>query len=131
VAVEATRIPEEVTRAQAFDVLDNLATPSTRWQIVFEPVAKRITLRVSGHDGDLTLDLAALDFDCRDTPQSVNLRGARPDFSTSHFIPIDQVDLSETMSEVLLSMKSTATLGRPEVTQQLSAGLLASSVCKF
>lgn len=131
VAAEATRTSKEVTRAQAFDVLDNLANPSTRWQIVFEPVAQRITLRVSGHDGDLTLDLAALDFDCRDAPPSVNLRGVRPDISTAQFIPIDQVDLSETMSEVLLSMKSTAALGRPEVTQQLSAGLLASSVCKF
>ncbi|MEM9633046.1 MAG: linear amide C-N hydrolase [Pseudomonadota bacterium] len=129
-AAAAAQMSEGANSTQAFDVLDDLATPSTRWQVVFEPVAKRVTLRIAETGRELSLDLAKTDFDCRDNPLGVNLKGGRTDPSTTGFTPISQEDLSETMSEVLLSMKSTAALGSPEVVKQLSAGLLASSVCR-
>ncbi|MCV0429376.1 MAG: linear amide C-N hydrolase [Roseibium sp.] len=129
IAATALQASVEVNSSQAFDVLEDLATSSTRWRIVFNPVDKQINLRIGSAAESLTLDLTATDFSCQRRPHGANLRTVSANLSASALAPIDQRELADTMSEVLLSMKATAHLGRPEVTAGLSAGLLASSVC--
>ena len=126
---KASQSTEERTPAQAFDVLDQLTNSSTRWQMVFEPVTKRITLRVGGPEGETSLALGDTDFVCGQRPLGIDLGKVRPDFSAASFTPIDPGNLAATMGEVLSSMKGTAHLGRPQIAAGLAAGPLASSVC--
>ncbi|WP_029063359.1 linear amide C-N hydrolase [Labrenzia sp. DG1229] len=129
-AAAATQTNSIVTSAQAFKVLEDLTNPSTRWQIVFDPVSMYVNLRLANGGEMLRLDLAHLDFTCLERPLGVSLRSVPASLPATGLLPIERADLTDSMSEVLLSMTSTAHLGRPEVVANLSAGLLASSACR-
>ncbi|MBG6201215.1 hypothetical protein IWQ48_002353 [Labrenzia sp. EL_13] len=129
-AAAVTQTNSIFTSAQAFNVLEDLANPSTRWQIVFDPVSLHVNLRLANGGEMLRLDLALLDFTCLERPLGVSLRSGRDTFSSTGLSPIERAELTDSMSDVLLSMKSTAHLGKPEIVANLSAGLLDSIACR-
>jgi len=115
--------------AEAFAALDRLANPDTRWQLVFEPKARTMQLRLGGLSTALALDLNTLDFNCQGAPVGANLRKLSPDNLPDQLRPVDGDELAYSLGEVLSSMSRTAHLGRPDVARGLAAGLIAAGSC--
>lgn len=120
---------EATTTDQAFAVLDEIANPSTRWQVVFDPADRRIAFRTERGVAERVVSMDDLDMGCVRRPLSLDLSALPPGDLIAALAPIDHDALVASMSEVFLSLKATAAFGRPEVVGELAAGLVGSISC--
>lgn len=114
---------------KAFAALDRLANPDTRWQLVFEPRAATLRLRLGPASRALEIDLNQQDFSCRGAPVGASLHGLTPGGDDNPLAAVTHAELAASLGEVLSSMSRTAHLGRPEVARGLAAGLIAAGSC--
>ncbi|QFT29100.1 hypothetical protein FIV00_01255 [Labrenzia sp. THAF82] len=115
--------------AEAFKFLNELANSETRWQIVFDPKDQQIRLRIEGSSLEHRLDLSTLVFACQVPPLAVDLRQLTSEFEAKDLTPIQPELLSESLTEVLSSMRQTAHLGHAEIAGSIATGLIFSSSC--
>ncbi|MEM7023915.1 MAG: hypothetical protein AAF637_15185 [Pseudomonadota bacterium] len=127
-AAASRRTSSSMIADQAFDVLDNVANASTRWQIVFDPALQEIAFRIEGQERIHRIDMPQIDFRCRERPLSTELgRISREGFPAA-LAPVDPARVGGVSREVLASFPKTVGLG-PDLADGLTAGLLASVTC--
>lgn len=120
--------PHTATSDQAFAVLEEVANPTTRWQIVFDPTNQQIAFHVAGHSDTHLVELANIDFRCREHALSADLtRLSGQDLQTA-LAPTDPSQVRDVSREVLASFRATAHLG-PDIADSLTTALLAAATC--
>ncbi|WP_422373990.1 linear amide C-N hydrolase [Roseibium sp.] len=130
IAANAIRYARKgITSAEAFGVLNRLANPETRWQLVFEPQAQVISLRVPQMAKTYVFDLAGQDLACRGQPVAADLRDLPADLNLENLQPLDPDQLAGSLEEVFTSMRQTAHLGQREIAGGIAAGLIAAASC--
>jgi len=131
IAAEATRgAGAEFASSDAFAVLNRLSNAETRWQLVFEPEASTMRLRLADGTGILVLDLQRMPHACQMPPRAADLRQITPDLKLEDLPPLEPAALAVSLAEVFSSMSQTAHLGRPEIVDGIAAGLIHAASCK-
>lgn len=114
---------------QAFSVLDEVENGETRWQIVFDPNAARVSFQGVEAIEPLHFELIALDFTCQNYPMALNISSITSISTSATFMPVGVGAVTDIVRDVLDGFPAIKAIG-PNIAEGLTQGLFASASCE-